>query len=290
MPADCAEVNRTHDVHALIAELSRKGGERSRLVIEAHDKHGPRRACVARFHESLARLHRLIDDQAHVRPPACRLGADRVDVDSCVTEDRGELREFSGTVRHVDVDLDHAPPSSEIAFRGYKRFPPSKTENSLSGRARLSNRLSCDTASRMSESRFETWTVPSASTVMSWACGSSVVSTYRRRVANGRNSAARNRTSCWNSTGTPKIRHSFPGHTGTGTNLTTLPSRARTSRAHTRNCSRKVRASGIRRSSKIARSSRTSRIRTGYGSSSRDRLLRRSGQTSPEVRRRRRQD
>src|SRR2546427_6782922 len=119
--ADGAEVDQAYHIDARVAELARERGEGSRLVIKPHDEDGPHRRRIAVLHQRFAGLHRLIHNQAHVRPPARGFRADCIDVDPRRSENRGKLREFTRTIRDVDIDLDHAASLPWIAFQGYKR-------------------------------------------------------------------------------------------------------------------------------------------------------------------------
>src|SRR3989475_7413422 len=75
----------------------------------------------------------LVDDQAHIRSPARRLGADRVDVDARISQDRRELRELPRPVRDLQVNLDHVPLRTDIGGRGYKGYAPSAGGKYLMG-------------------------------------------------------------------------------------------------------------------------------------------------------------
>src|SRR5207247_11378001 len=153
-----AEMNRADDIDPGIAEFPGEGGEGSGLVVEAHDEHGSRGACVPAFHHRLPRLHRLVHDQAQIRSSARGFGADRVDVDPRVSQDRGELREFPGSIGEVHVTLDHVPLPRDIALRGYKRCAPSFGGKSLMRCGVLGPAAACATTPRPAWFRAEPWT------------------------------------------------------------------------------------------------------------------------------------
>src|SRR6266705_7152175 len=141
MTAHRAEVDRADDIDAGISQLPGEGGQRTRFVVKADDEDGPARADVSALHDRLPRLHRLVDDQAHVRSPARRFGADRVDVDARIAQDRRELRELPRPVRDLHVDLDHVPLPTDIGGRGYKGYAPSSGGKSLMGCPSLPDRF-----------------------------------------------------------------------------------------------------------------------------------------------------
>src|SRR6266542_7047158 len=111
MSTDGAQMNQADDVDSRIAETAGEARKGARPVLEADDQHRSARTRVTLFHQSLPGLHRLVHDEAHVGSSPRGLRADGIDVDPGFAEDRGEFRELPGTVRHVDIELDHeAPP------------------------------------------------------------------------------------------------------------------------------------------------------------------------------------
>src|SRR2546427_5872447 len=197
MPAHRAEMDRADDIDPGVAQFSGEGSEGPGLVVKAHDEDGPHRARVAALHDRLARLHRLIHDQAHIRSAARGFGTDRIDVDPRLSENRGEFRELPRPVRDLHVDLDHVPRREDIALGGYKRCAPSSGGRyCLWDAERSPIRSPCDTHSRTSGFKSGIWSAPSPSTAMSWGCRSCGVSTCRKRAANGRSFAVSARSSC----------------------------------------------------------------------------------------------
>src|SRR5437899_6670233 len=193
-----AEMNHADDIDPGIAEFPGEGGEGSGLVVEAHDEHGSHGAGVAAFHHRLPRLHRLVHDQAHIRSSARGFAADRVDVDPRLSQDRGELREFPGSIGEVHVNLDHVPLPRDIAVRGYKHCAPSFGGESLMRCGWVGPSVSCATNSRTSGFRCETWTVRSRSIGTLLECRSSAVSMFRKQRVNGQSFAVLDRNSCSN--------------------------------------------------------------------------------------------
>src|SRR2546427_3856955 len=167
MPAHSAEMNRADDIDSCVAEFSGEGCEGPGLVVEPHDEDGPHRAGVAAFHDRLPRLHRLIHNQAHIRSPARGFSADRVDVDSRLSENRGEFRELPGPVRDLHVDLDHVPSGRTWQCEATSVARRRVAADGLWDAEFSSVRLRCDTHSRMSGFKSATWSVPSHSTAMS---------------------------------------------------------------------------------------------------------------------------
>src|SRR2546425_1451140 len=196
MPAHGAEMNRADDIDPGVAEFSGEGSEGPGFVVQAHDEDGPRRARVAALHDRLPRLHWLIHNQAHVRSPARGFGADRVDVDPRLSENRGEFRELPRPVRDLEVDLDHVPSGRTWQCEATSVARRRAAADRLWDTELLSVGLSCATPSCTSGFRSATWSVPFRSTAMSWGCRSSGVSTSRKPGANGRSFAASGRSRC----------------------------------------------------------------------------------------------
>src|SRR5438093_9268943 len=216
MPAHGAEMNRADDIDPGVTKFSGEGREGSRLVVEPHDKHGPRRARVATLHDRLPRLHPLIHDQTHICSPAGGFGADRVDVDPRFSENRGEFRELPRPVRDLHVDLDHVPSGRAWQCEATSVARRRVAADCLWDAESLPVGFSCATPSSMSGSRSATWIVPFRSTAMSWGCRSSGVSMSRKPGANGRSFAASGRSRCSSCTGTRTPRGSLPDPIATG--------------------------------------------------------------------------
>src|SRR2546430_1448224 len=267
MPAHGAEMDRADDIDPGVAQFSGEGSEGPGLVVKAHDEDGPHRARVAALHDRLARLHRLIHDQAHIRSAARGFGTDRVDGDRRFSENRGEVRELPRPVRDLHVDLDHVPSGRAWQCEATSVARRRVAADCLWDAESLPVGFSCATPSSMSGSRSATWIVPFRSTAMSWGCRSSGVSMSRKPGANGRSFAASGRSRCSSRTGTRTPPGSLPDPIATGTSWTTSRSSARMSSGPTGSCWRKGPGPDTRPLPRGTAGSPTSKTRTESGSS-----------------------